>query len=267
MKRWRDGSVEHDARRDPRRNRRARGRARPHGRAPRQRRRSPPTCAASSRCSRTAVLEVHDRQMPLMIALQRGDDSLDDLRELATGRRRRPRAPLRGAVAPQEDRRRRLPRLRHRRGRRRRARITARVRRAEGDVQRPAARHRRRPLRRHLGRSVAPRRQHRRSRPRTDRTPPSHGGSPTVPPIRHHMADRHPSASGAELGVAVAVAVTVSGSPCTKMPRRENGISSSSTTATSSPRDLHHDGLQVGRTVVAGQGLVRDRPCTRRDRG
>ena len=31
----------------------------------------------------TAVLEVHDRQMPLMIALQRGDDSLDDLRELA----------------------------------------------------------------------------------------------------------------------------------------------------------------------------------------
>ena len=28
-----------------------------------------------------AVLEVHDRQMPLMIALQRGDDSLDDLRD------------------------------------------------------------------------------------------------------------------------------------------------------------------------------------------
>ena len=30
-----------------------------------------------------AVLEVHDRQMPLMIALQRGNDSLDDLRDLA----------------------------------------------------------------------------------------------------------------------------------------------------------------------------------------
>jgi hypothetical protein len=30
-----------------------------------------------------AVLEVHDRQMPLMIALQRGDGELDDLRDLA----------------------------------------------------------------------------------------------------------------------------------------------------------------------------------------
>ena len=30
-----------------------------------------------------AVLETHDRQMPLMIALQRGDGSLDDLRDQA----------------------------------------------------------------------------------------------------------------------------------------------------------------------------------------
>jgi hypothetical protein len=30
-----------------------------------------------------AVLEVHDRQMPLMVALQRGDGDLDDLRALA----------------------------------------------------------------------------------------------------------------------------------------------------------------------------------------
>ena len=30
-----------------------------------------------------AVLEVHDRQMPMMIALQRGDASLDDLRDRA----------------------------------------------------------------------------------------------------------------------------------------------------------------------------------------
>jgi hypothetical protein len=30
-----------------------------------------------------AVLQVHDHQMPLMIALQTGDDSLDDLRALA----------------------------------------------------------------------------------------------------------------------------------------------------------------------------------------
>src|SRR5262245_7272891 len=30
-----------------------------------------------------AVLQVHDRQMPLMIALQRGDGALDDLRDLA----------------------------------------------------------------------------------------------------------------------------------------------------------------------------------------
>jgi hypothetical protein len=30
-----------------------------------------------------AVLEVHDRQMPLMVALQRGDGELDDLRVLA----------------------------------------------------------------------------------------------------------------------------------------------------------------------------------------
>jgi hypothetical protein len=30
-----------------------------------------------------AVLEVHDRQMPMMIALQRGDESLDDLRDRA----------------------------------------------------------------------------------------------------------------------------------------------------------------------------------------
>jgi hypothetical protein len=30
-----------------------------------------------------AVVQMHDRQMPLMIALQRGDASLDDLRDLA----------------------------------------------------------------------------------------------------------------------------------------------------------------------------------------
>ena len=127
---------------------------------------SAPTSAPSSRCWRAAVLEVHDRQMPLMIALQRGDDSLDDLRdrratEVVDRGHRYATRWLRKKIAdggfPDYDTD---------------AVVTVALgsllayAAAEGDVQRPATRHRRRSLRRHLGRGLAPRRRHRRSRPR-----------------------------------------------------------------------------------------------------